>query len=200
MQGVAVPKWHSAVAGPTKATMLRARLEPAGSTEISVTRIRQLDRGTPSLGEVLDFVRLVSAVDCGLQAMTGEMDAVFGVTSQQRLVLRVLSKYPLVSAGDLGEVLGMNRAPLATLLKTLEEAGYISRKVDPEDRRRTLISLTRRGVRVSEAHASTVEAAVRKVLGKVTSRTVDSAKLVLSALASELAGSEPEGLRARSKA
>jgi DNA-binding MarR family transcriptional regulator len=160
--------------------------------------MRQVDQEPPSSGEVLDFMRLVWAVDSGLQAVSGEMEAVFGLTGAERVVLRVLAQYRPLCSGELAEILGMSRGATSVLLKSLDEAGYIQRKSDPEDRRRTIVSLTRRGRTVSEAHACNVEAAVRRVLGGVTGRTIDSAKLVLSALASEL--SVPEAIRARSKA
>jgi DNA-binding MarR family transcriptional regulator len=160
--------------------------------------MKQMEQEPPSSGEVLDFMRLVWAVDTGLQAVSGEMEAVFGLTGAERLVLRVLAQYRPLCAGELGEILGMSRSAIAVLIKSLDEAGYIQRKPDPEDRRRTIVTLTRRGRSVSEAHACNVEAAVRKVLGGVTGRTIDSAKVVLSALASEL--SVPETMRPRSKA
>jgi DNA-binding MarR family transcriptional regulator len=151
----------------------------------------------PGVGEVLDFMRLVWAVDSGLQAVSGEMASMFEVSGVERLVLRVLSKYPAVCASELSEILGMSRASLVAPIKSLEDSGYVERIADPEDRRRALLKVTRTGARVSEAVASTVEAAVRKVLSNATSRTVDSAKTLLSALAAEL---NPDTLRPKSKA
>ena len=162
----------------------------------------QADDADPSLGEVLDFMRLVWAVDTGLKSLSGEVESIFGMSGPQRLVLRVLAKYAPLSAGELSEMLEMTRTTVNAHLRFLEEAGCLQRGTDPEDRRRTLISLTKRGAKLSEAYASTVEAAVRRVLSKVTGRTIDSAKLVLSTLAEELSdtGLRPRTAHARSKA
>lgn len=162
----------------------------------AVSQLSQMDEGNPSSGEVLDFMRLVWAVDSGLHAVSGEKDTFFGANGQARLVLRVLSKYPPVCAGELAEIVKMSRAALSSVLKTLEKSGFVKREADPDDRRRTRVSLTKRGASASEEYANTVEAAVRNVFAKVTDRTMDSAKLVLNALACEL---EPQALRSRSK-
>jgi DNA-binding MarR family transcriptional regulator len=161
-----------------------------------VATISQVEESNPSSGEVLDFMRLVWAVDSGLQAVSGEMEALFGVSGPQRVVIRVLSKYPKVCASELAGIVKMSRSAVSSVLKSLEDSGFVKRESDPEDRRRTCVSLTERGASISEAYASTVEAACRSVFSKVTDRTIDSAKLVLNVLATEL---EPQNLRQRSK-
>jgi DNA-binding MarR family transcriptional regulator len=167
--------------------MLRRRRR-GSPREIAVAQAGLADEASPSSGEVLDFMRVVWALDSGLEAVSGEMAAIFDLSAPQRLVLRVLAEYPPLSPSELTEIIGIQRTRMTSVLRRLEDAGYLRRRADPADRRRTIVTLTPRGLKISEALASVVEAAVRNVLCKVTGRTVDSAKQVLSALASELAG------------
>lgn len=55
-----------------------------------------------------------------------------------------------VYAGEFTTALGLTTGRVANLLKQLERKGYITRKPDPEDRRKIRISLTETGI--SRAH------------------------------------------------
>jgi DNA-binding MarR family transcriptional regulator len=142
--------------------------------------------GELKLGEVLDFMRLLWAVDHGLSSTSKRMREELGVTGPQRLVIRILGRYPGMSAGKLAEVLHVHPSTLTGVLKRLEEKGLIQRRADSNDARRALFSLTPRGEGHDERRGGTVEAAVRKVLSRTPKARLQAAQSLLTELADEL--------------
>src|SRR3989440_12137869 len=55
-------------------------------------------KGLP-LGAVLDFMRLLWAVDHSLQSASKRMESVFGITGPQRLGVRIVGGVPGIAAG-----------------------------------------------------------------------------------------------------
>ncbi|MFT3773055.1 MAG: MarR family transcriptional regulator [Minicystis sp.] len=156
------------------------------------------------LGEVIEFMRLLWAVDHGLEASSKQMDTQLGVTGPQRLVIRIVGKHPGISAGQLAEILHVHPSTLTGVLGRLAERGLVTRKVDPTDARRALFSLTANGRKLDEVKTGTIESKVRRALSKLPAREVASARKVLSALADALApsakpapGGKPRNGRAR---
>ncbi|WP_437538540.1 MarR family winged helix-turn-helix transcriptional regulator [Sorangium sp. So ce726] len=153
--------------------------------------MRSSQAGPPSekssrLGEVLDFMKLLWAVDHGLQSTSKRMEAKMGVTGPQRLVIRIVGRYPGISAGQLAEIMQLHPSTLTGVLKRLQERGIIERRVDPKDGRRALLGLTARGRELDSLRTGTVEAAVRQALKSVPRRKLDAAQDVLAAVAEAL--------------
>lgn len=148
------------------------------------------------LGDVIEFMRLLWAVDHGLEASSKQMDAEVGVTGPQRLVVRLVGKRPGISAGQLAEVLHVHPSTLTGVLARLVERGVLTRRPDPEDARRALFGLTAQGKKIDEVRSGTVEAKVRRALAKVPPKELASARKVLAGLAEALAPSaKPSGER-----
>lgn len=137
------------------------------------------------LGAVLDFMRLLWAVDHGLQSASKRMEAACGVTGPQRLVLRIVGRFPGIGAGRAAEILHVHPSTLTGILKRLEARGYLQRKADARDARRALFSLTAKGKRLDTLRTGIVEQAVRRVLTKAP-KSLAAAQEVLSLLADEL--------------
>lgn len=138
------------------------------------------------LGEVLDFMRMLWAVDHALQSMSKRMESTLGVTGPQRLVIRIAGRFPGISAGELATVLHIHPSTLTGILKRLESRGIIDRKIDPSDARRALFGLTSRGRELDSLRMGTVEAVVKRTLGKLPPRKVAAARDVLGSLADAL--------------
>ncbi|WP_438030478.1 MarR family winged helix-turn-helix transcriptional regulator [Sorangium sp. So ce233] len=138
------------------------------------------------LGEVLDFMKLLWAVDHGLQSTSKRMEAKMGVTGPQRLVIRIVGRYPGISAGQLAEIMQLHPSTLTGVLKRLQERGIIERRVDPKDGRRALLGLTARGRELDSLRTGTVEAAVRQALKTMPRRKLEAAQDVLAAVAEAL--------------
>ncbi|MES1183955.1 MAG: MarR family transcriptional regulator [Myxococcales bacterium] len=138
------------------------------------------------LGETLSFMQLVWAVTHGLESASKRMHAELGVTGPQRLVLRIVGHHGRISAGTLADVLHIHPSSLTGMLRRLEQAELIRRENDPFDRRRTLIELTRRGIRLNEERRGTIEASIASALSKLPKDKLAGAKAVLKAIAASL--------------
>jgi len=149
----------------------------------------------PPLGERLEFMRLLWAIDHGLQRKSKRMAATLGVTGPQRLVLRIVGRFPGISAGQLALVLHLHPSTLTGVFRRLERRGLLARRRDPHDGRRAALGLTAAGRRLDVATAGTIESELDAVLSTLPPRTIGAARDVLQALARRL--SEPQRRRAR---
>jgi DNA-binding MarR family transcriptional regulator len=147
--------------------------------------------GADQLGPVLEFMKQLWAVDHGLQSVSKRMESRFGITGPQRLVVRIVGRFPGISAGALAEVLHVHPSTLTGVLRRLETRGMLLRRADPKDARRALFGLTSRGRKMDTLRTGTVEQAVRRVLSRMPADAV-AAERVLSALATELSRSPDE--------
>jgi DNA-binding MarR family transcriptional regulator len=91
---------------------------------------------------VLDFMRLIWALDHALQKASKRMKAMAGVTGPQRLVIRIVARFPGIPAGRIAELLHVHPSTLTGILKRLERQGLIRRRPDPKDRRRAFLGIT----------------------------------------------------------
>jgi DNA-binding MarR family transcriptional regulator len=140
----------------------------------------------PRLGEVLDFMRLIWQVDHALQRRSKRMEAELGITGPQRLVLRIVGRFPGVPAGHLARVLHLHPSTLTGTLKRLERQRLIRKRLDSRDGRRVLVSLTDEGRALDDAAEGTVETAIERVLSILPADRIEGAREVLSAVARSL--------------
>lgn len=138
------------------------------------------------LGKVLDFMRLLWSVDHGLQSLSKRMDARLGVTGPQRLVIRIVGRFPGISPGEVADILKVHKSTLTGVLQRLEKRGLIERKASPDDRRRSLVWLTAAGQKVDAVRSGTVEAALRRAMKKLSADQLSAAEEVLTVFAAEL--------------
>jgi DNA-binding MarR family transcriptional regulator len=138
------------------------------------------------LGKVLDFMRLIWAVDHGLQSLSKKMHASLGLTGPQRVTLRVLGRRPGVTAGDLAGILQVHPSTLTGVLHRLEGRGLVRRTRDPEDGRRALLELTPRGRKLDVPSPGTVESVVARVLSGIPPARIRTAAELLATVAAAL--------------
>jgi DNA-binding MarR family transcriptional regulator len=144
------------------------------------------DAPTPRLGDVLDFMRLIWHVDHALQSRSKRMEAALGVTGPQRLVLRIVGRFPGVPAGHLARTLHLHPSTLTGVIRRLERQRLLRKRIDPRDGRRVLLSLTDQGRSLATAADDTVESAVAKVLARVSPAKIAIAREVLAEVAASL--------------
>ena len=149
------------------------------------------------LGAVLEFMRLLWAINHGLNRTSRRMQARFGVTGQQRLVIRIVGSFPGLSAGDLAGILHIHPSTLTGILQRLDERGLLRRTTHPGDGRRLRLELTPKGRRLMLPAVGTVEAAVKRALGRVEPADVDTTRRLLAGLATALEGDVTSAGRAR---
>lgn len=148
---------------------------------------RPMSKSDPSaLGDVLEFMQLLWSVNHGLEATSKRMETTLGVTGPQRLVLRVVGRFPGISAGALAETLRMHPSTLTGVLRRIERRGLVTRKADPADGRRALFTLTAAGRVLDKTRRGTVEAAVTRALARLPVTRIRAARDVLQGLAGAL--------------
>ena len=145
--------------------------------EVSATV--RLDR---PLGPVLEFMRSMWGVNHGLESTSRRMKARFGVTGTERMVIRLVARYPGISAGQLAQILRVHPSTLTTLLKRLVKSGIVVRGVASVDGRRAVLTVTPKGAAIDEIRRGTVETAVRTALSTLPRRNIETAVAVLEAL------------------
>lgn len=138
------------------------------------------------LDPVLDFMRLLWSVEHGLEKMSKRMESELGITGPQRLVLRVVGRFPGLSAGEVADIVRLHPSTITGILQRLVARGFIERHPDPDDRRRARLRLKPRAVPYTRTAPGTVERAVTRALGRAGAANVRAARKVLAAFAETL--------------
>jgi DNA-binding MarR family transcriptional regulator len=146
------------------------------------------DDRSSALGPVLEFMSALWTLDHALQSASKRMEARLRVTGPQRLVIRIVGRFPGMTPGELAEILHLHPSTLTGILKRLTARGLVARRPDPRDARRARIQLTPRGRAVDAVRSGTVESSVRRALAQLPERNVRIARDVARALALELDG------------
>ncbi len=141
---------------------------------------------SPSLGPALDFLRVLWRVNHGMARRSRQMQSAIGLTAQQRMVIRLVGRFPELSATELAQLLHVDPGTLSSVLGRLESSGYIRRTADASDGRRVRLLLTARGRRFDHEEEGTIEDAVARVLAGASGQDAPVAQRMLSALAAEL--------------
>lgn len=140
----------------------------------------------PALTGVLGLMRLIWEVDQKLQRTSSRMERAIGVTGLERFVIRIVGKFPGISAGHLARLLHVYPSTLSGVLQRLEQRNLIRRRADARDGRRTLLGLTERGHLLDVDTDGTVEAAVGRVFETTAPAKLAAAREVLASLATWL--------------
>ncbi|MGE0547941.1 MAG: MarR family winged helix-turn-helix transcriptional regulator [Kofleriaceae bacterium] len=122
----------------------------------------------------------------GLEVRSKRMARTIGITGPQRLVIRIVGQRSRPTASDLAHTLGIHPSTLTGIVRRLEQQGLLVRRVDSTDRRRARFQLTARGRNVDRERQGTVEAAVRRTLGRVDRSAIEQTARVLEVLTAEL--------------
>jgi DNA-binding MarR family transcriptional regulator len=140
----------------------------------------------PTIGGVLRFLRLIWALDHGLQIASKRLEMERGVSGQQRLLLRLLVEHSRLSAGQLAGILHLDPSTVTGIVKRLEQRRLVRRTGDPSDGRRVVVALTDKGRRAATPDERTVEALVERALESFPHTKVEATEEVLRALTSAL--------------
>ena len=142
----------------------------------------------PSMGSAIDFLRLLWGVDHDLQHKSVAMHRTLGVTGPQRLVIRVVGRFPGISLGQLAGFLGAHPSTATGLSQRLVRRGLLRTSQDPRDARRYQLRLTPRGRAIEIAAGGTIEEAVGRLLTSSTASEVRTTRRVLERLRGILRG------------
>lgn len=131
-------------------------------------------------------MRLLWSIEHGLQRSSKRMEAALGITGPQRLVLRVVGKFPGLSAGELAHIVRLHPSTITGILQRLVDRGLLERKRDPADSRRARLQLKARARPFTRTTSGTVEHAVTQALDAAGAANVGAARRVLQEIARRL--------------
>jgi len=140
--------------------------------------------------QVVEFLQCVWEMDHDLQRLSRRMRSRYGITGPQRLVIRIVRKYPGITAGRVAEILRVHPSTLTGVFRRLEKQNLLRRSADSSDGRRVLLQLTAKGVKLASQRRGTVEQAIRLALARVSQQKVEAAKEVLRLMTETLHGTD----------
>jgi DNA-binding MarR family transcriptional regulator len=91
---------------------------------------------------------------------------------QQYRLLGAIARKPR-TLGQVALIQGVTPATATTVVTTLESRGWVTRRHDPDDRRRVLVSLTEGGSEVLEASQRVAEAAMVDLLAPLSAEQLE---------------------------
>jgi trehalose 6-phosphate phosphatase len=138
------------------------------------------------LGEALEIMRVLWAVDHALHQRSKKLRRTLGVTGEQRLAMRLALHAPGLSAGDLSSMLHIHPSTLTGMLKRLVKGGYMKAKADAADRRRLRLEVTAKGVKVLREVGPTIESSVAAALKETSDSDVAITRAFLERLVANL--------------
>ncbi len=134
------------------------------------------------LDDAQRFLRLLWRVSHAIEARSKQMSLTLGITFQQRTVLRLVGRFPGITAGMLAETLHVDPGTISASLGRLESRGMLERSQDPHDRRRVRLWLTGAGHALNVPTSGTVESAVEKMMSTVSKNELMIVEDVLQTL------------------
>ncbi len=123
--------------------------------------------GGPDPTEVGVMLGLLWRGNHELALLSKRMQRTLGVTGPQRLVLRIVSRKPGLSATAIAEEARLHASTLTGILDRLVRAGFLARGRDRADLRRAQLGITPEGQAIADAQRGTVESAIRASLAEL---------------------------------
>jgi DNA-binding MarR family transcriptional regulator len=111
---------------------------------------------------------LLSRANTRSQALLAAGFATEGFRGYHYRLLAALDQYGPSSQADLGRHTGIDRSDVVAALNELTDGGCVQRDPDPADRRRNVVSITRRGRRALERLDAVVDDVQEAVLEPLT--------------------------------
>jgi DNA-binding MarR family transcriptional regulator len=138
------------------------------------------------LDATLDFMRMLWTIENRLESTSKRMAATLGVTGPQRLVLRIVAKFPGISAKEVAHLLRLHPSTVTGILRRLVDKQLLSRDRHPSDGRRARLRTRAAARPFVRRRKGTVEAAVARALDRLPRASIRSARVVLAAIVDEL--------------
>lgn len=140
------------------------------------------DAAEPALGHALEFLRELWRLNHALERLSARMERQLGITAQQRLILRCLAHSAAISAGGLAELMHVDPGTVSAALRRLEAKGLVRRQRPAEDRRRVVVTLSKRGRALARPAEGTVEHAVARLIESLSAAEHDATRRALTRL------------------
>lgn len=135
------------------------------------------------LPESLELMRLVWRVNHALERLSVRMEAELSVSAAQRMMIRLIGKYPSITPGRLADALHLDPGTVSATLARLERKRLIERRRDGRDKRRVIVGLTDAGRALDRPAGGTFEHAAATLLARMPRRDVETARTFLIMMA-----------------
>jgi len=104
-----------------------------------------------ALAYVREFLRIYWANEHAHEAWSRELEAQHGLTAKQYALLRAVERSHDITTTSLTELLGKAQPAITQMLNRLEKNGYITREVNPADKRKRELKLTKKAQKVLDS-------------------------------------------------
>lgn len=154
--------------------------------------MNSLDRSSAQLWDALAGFRqrVLSRMQPGLAQLDG-----LDLTLAQSLALQHVASFGPLTVAALQARLSRAQATTSQLVSQLERRGLVERRDDPDDRRRTLVALSRRGRRQMDRLEEIRRRGFADVVGalppRVQRQLLDALQATVAALDAREAGKDP---------
>ncbi|MCC7415706.1 MAG: MarR family transcriptional regulator [Acidobacteria bacterium] len=139
-----------------------------------------------SLEPALEFLRLLWGIEHVLQSASKRMRRRIGITGPQRLVLKIVSQFPGISAGELARVVQLHPSTLTGVIQRLVDKRLLRRERDQRDTRVVRLQVSRGAKRFTSRSRGTIEGTVAAALDRLPPGDLSRARRVLRAVAESL--------------
>lgn len=143
------------------------------------------------LGPAFEFLQQLWKLDHAREQLSLRMETALGITAQQRFLLRVVSRYPGIGAGQLARLLHVDSGTVSASLARLESKSLLERHKDPVDKRRASLCLTAKGRGLDQPTPGTAEHVVEEFLSEISESDLVTTMRVLETLTKRLEASRP---------
>ena len=105
-----------------------------------------------------------------------------GLTNTEGHVMSYMRAYAPRSIGELHQVFGYKRSTLTSLFGRLDGRGFVTREIDPGDRRSIIVRLTRKGSAVADRINGEVEKLEGAIRRRVSGTDMAGFRAVMEAI------------------
>ena len=133
----------------------------------------------------MNMSNIVASVERATHLIAVELErrlAGLEITQAEAHVLARLGRGGPTSPNELHRLFGHKRSTLTSVLDRLEARGWVTREIDPGDRRSFVVSLTRPGKTAAATVVRAVDGLERRVADHVARRDLEGFAAVLAAL------------------
>jgi DNA-binding MarR family transcriptional regulator len=100
---------------------------------------------------VREFLRVYWANEHAHEKWSRELEAEHGLTAKQYGLLRAVERQGDITTTNLTDLLGKAQPAITQMLNRLEKNGFITREVNPKDKRKRELRLTRKAQKVLDS-------------------------------------------------
>jgi DNA-binding MarR family transcriptional regulator len=104
-----------------------------------------------ALAYVREFLRIYWDNEHAHESWSRELEAEHGLTAKQYALLRAVERSDDITTTSLTELLGKAQPAITQMLNRLEKNGFITREVNPNDKRKRELKLTRKAEKVLDS-------------------------------------------------